>query len=188
MMNDDTKELNTVENQDETRPLTMPDNVEKTTPLHVADDTNAAQTEVLPTAADGGEETIPLEAVADKPIPSANDVPLYVTGNDSPQAEQSASGEPYPSPQSAGVQTQSSTASDSAAKRDVSTLTVVFGLMGVLIGALGLVFGVTFPDLLISRFTADPQVLVAIICAVVGVVLVAIAIVWAVMGTVKKKS
>ena len=39
----------------------------------------------------------------------------------------------------------------------------------------------------ITQFAADPQVLVAIVCAIVGVVLVAIAIVWAIMGTVKKK-
>ena len=71
--------------------------------------------------------------------------------------------------------------------RCTSAPTVVFGLLGVLIGALGLLFGVTFPDMLITQFAADPQVLVAIVCAIVGVVLVAIAIVWAIMGAVKKK-
>ena len=74
-----------------------------------------------------------------------------------------------------------------AKKSSISTLTVIFGLLGVLIGALGLFFGVTFPDMLITQFAADPQVLVAIVCAIVGVVLVAIAIVWAIMGAVNKK-
>ena len=36
--------------------------------------------------------------------------------------------------------------------------------------------------MLITQFAADPQVLVAIVCAIVGVVLVAIAIVWAIIG------
>lgn len=122
-MNDDTKELKTVEDQSETRPL----------------------------------------AVSDKPIPASDDVPLYVTDNDLPRTEQLAAEGSSPS-----AQPQSVANPDSAVKHGISTLTVIFGLLGVLVGALGLVFGVTFPDMPIAQFTADPQVLVAIICALGG--------------------
>lgn len=141
---------------------------------------------------DDHEKTIPLEAVADTSIPPASDIPLYAAGNASSGNEQTASGtspnaEFASSAQHVDAQSQSSTRMEPAKKSSISTLTVVFGLLGVLIGALGLFFGVTFPDMLITQFAADPQVLVAIVCAIVGVVLVAIAIVWAIMGAVKKK-
>ena len=122
----------------------------------------------------------------------ASDIPLYAAGNACSGNEQTASGtspnaEFASSAQHVDAQSQSSTRMEPAKKSSISTLTVVFGLLGVLIGALGLLFGVTFPDTLITQFAADPQVLVAIVCAIVGVVLVTIAIVWAIMGAVKKK-
>ena len=239
MMSDDTKELKTIEDQAKARPLSVSDDADETTVLHSPDNETAAETEVLPTAADAvetsalpvvddsidetrpmttaadgsattvipsaddnqesedivsddREKTIPLEVVADTSIPPASDIPLYAAGNVSSGNEQTASGtspnaEFASSAQPVDAQSQSSTRMEPAKKSSISTLTVVFGLLGVLIGALGLFFGVTFPDMLITQFAADPQVLVAIVCAIVGVVLVAIAIVWAIMGTVKKK-
>ena len=235
MMSDDTKELKTIEDQAKTRPLSVSDDADETKVLHSPDNETAAETEVLPTAADAvetsalpvvdetrpmttaadgsattvipaaddnqesedivsddHEKTIPLEAVADTSIPPANDIPLYAAGNACSGNEQTASGtspnaEFASSAQHVDAQSQSSTRMEPAKKSSISTLTVVFGLLGVLIGALGLLFGVTFPDMLITQFAADPQVLVAIVCAIVGVVLVTIAIVWAIMGAVKKK-
>lgn len=168
---------------DETRPMTTSDNDAATTVIPNDKEFGEDAAE-----ADGNEATIPLESVADTPIPSASDVPLYAAGEDSSQSGQAPTNAGTSSTaQPVGVQPQAAADLNPDRKRDISTPTVIFGLLGVLIGALGLIFGVTFPDMLVARFTADPQVLVAIICAIVGVVLVVVAIVWAVMGTVKKK-
>jgi hypothetical protein len=105
------------------------------------------------------------------PIPMADDVPLYESTVPRPMASQPSIGTPVPEP-----------------KKGVSTPTIIFGLLGVLIGVIGLAFGVVFPNSLIPAFASDPQVLVAITCAAVGVVLVIVAIVWAVLGAVRGKN
>ena len=68
-------------------------------------------------------------------------------------------------------------------KQSTSAPTVVFGLIGVI----ALVFGYISPDRMISLFSPNPQLLTAIICAVVGLILVIVAVVWAIVGAVKKR-
>ena len=72
-------------------------------------------------------------------------------------------------------------------KQSISAPTVVFGLLGVIIGVIALVFGCISPDRMISLFSPNPQLLTAIICAVVGLILVIVAVVWAIVGAVKKR-
>lgn len=72
-------------------------------------------------------------------------------------------------------------------KQSISAPTVVFGLLGVIIGVIALVFGYISPDRMISLFSPNPQLLTAIICAVVGLILVIVAVVWAIVGAVKKR-
>lgn len=72
-------------------------------------------------------------------------------------------------------------------KQSTSAPTVVFGLLGVIIGVIALVFGYISPDRMISLFSPNPQLLTAIICAVVGLILVIVAVVWAIVGAVKKR-
>ncbi|MBT1163397.1 hypothetical protein [Bifidobacterium felsineum] len=73
-------------------------------------------------------------------------------------------------------------------KRKASVPTIIFGTLGMVIGVIGLLFGWSFPGLLIESFYIDPRVLTAIICGGVGVVLVIVAIIWAVMGSRKKQT
>ena len=61
-----------------------------------------------------------------------------------------------------------------------SMATIVFGLLGVLLGAVMIALGVTFPASMLQWFDADPRVVVAIGFAGVGGVLVLVAIVWSV--------
>ena len=183
MMSDDTKELKTIEDQAKARPLSVSDDADETKVLHSPDNETAAETEVLPTAADAvetsalpvvddsidetrpmttaadgsattvipsaddnqesedivsddREKTIPLEVVADTSIPPASDIPLYAAGNVSSGNEQTASGtspnaEFASSAQPVDAQSQSSTRMEPAKKSSISTLTVVFGLLGV---------------------------------------------------------
>lgn len=96
-------------------------------------------------------------------IPPATDVPMY--------GEPSAGRKPV-APE---------------AKRGVSVLTIIFGVLGLIIGVTALAFGLVFPNTLIPTFAADPQLVVAIACGSIGVILVIVAIVWAVMGAAKQR-
>ncbi|KAB7789258.1 hypothetical protein [Bifidobacterium cebidarum] len=71
-------------------------------------------------------------------------------------------------------------------KRSASVPTIIFGVLGMVIGAVGLVCGWAFPGLLIESFYIDPRILTAIICGAVGVILVIVAIIWAVLGSKKQ--
>ncbi|MBT1170869.1 sodium/calcium exchanger protein [Bifidobacterium sp. SO4] len=96
-------------------------------------------------------------------IPPATDVPMY--------------GQPPVGRESAAPE----------AKRGVSVLTIIFGVLGLIIGLTALTFGLVFPNTLIPTFAADPQLVVAVACGSIGVILVIVAIVWAVMGAAKQR-
>lgn len=136
------------------------------------------------------------EAVADAvegdggPIPSADDVPMYAASSAQPSYEQSqTAGKPcQPGGSAKNVQNAKDVKSaKNIQKQSISALTVVFGLLGVIIGVIALVFGCISPDRMISLFSPNPQLLTAIICAVVGLILVIVAVVWAIVGAVKKR-
>ena len=124
------------------------------------------------------------------PIPSADDVPMYAASSAQPSYEQSqTAGKPR---QTEGIAKNVQNAKDvksakNIQKQSTSAPTVVFGLLGVIIGVIALVFGYISPDRMISLFSPNPQLLTAIICAVVGLILVIVAVVWAIVGAVKKR-
>ena len=137
-----------------------------------------------------------LEAVADAvegdggPIPSADDVPMYAASSARPPYGQSqTAGKPcQPGGSAKNVQNAKDVKSaKNIQKQSTSAPTVVFGLLGVIIGVIALVFGCISPDRMISLFSPNPQLLTAIICAVVGLILVIVAVVWAIVGAVKKR-
>ena len=72
-------------------------------------------------------------------------------------------------------------------KQSTSAPTVVFGLLGVIIRRDRAGFRVHISDRMISLFSPNPQLLTAIICAVVGLILVIVAVVWAIVGAVEEK-
>lgn len=176
--------------------------------LPTADDEQ--QTQVLPTdgQADGQPEadTIALQSVADmeesadaeklegtaaEKIPAASE-PAAKPDLNVPLTEAFAQPEPAQSEpaQSEPVQSepvQPKPQDTQAPKRGASIPTVIFGVLGMLIGVVGLAFGWAFPGLLIESFYIDPRVLIAVICGAMGVILVLVAIIWAVMGSAKKK-
>ena len=159
-------------------------------------DVDTQATTASPSPIEPSTDRIALEAVADAvegdggPIPSADDVPMYAASSAQPSYEQSqTAGKPCQSGGSAkNVQNAKDVKSaKNIQKQSISAPTVVFGLLGVIIGVIALVFGYISPDRMISLFSPNPQLLTAIICAVVGLILVIVAVVWAIVGAVKKR-
>lgn len=75
-----------------------------------------------------------------------------------------------------------------APKRGASIPTIVFGVLGILVGAVGLLFGWAFPGLIVQNMLiVDPRMLAAVVCGVVGVILVLVAVIWAIMGSRKQR-
>ena len=65
-------------------------------------------------------------------------------------------------------------------KTGPSKATIVFGALMLSLGVIALLLGLRFPSMVMfDQFQADPRVYVAVICGVVGVILVAVAVAWA---------
>lgn len=62
--------------------------------------------------------------------------------------------------------------------------TIVFGLVGILVGGIGLLFGLRFSFLATMFVAVDPQTLTAVFVGGVGVLLIVVAIVWGVVKAV----
>lgn len=176
----DTTVLPSAADDDETAVLPVTDNHADAS----VSDVDTQATTASPSPIEPTTDRIALETVADAvegdggPIPSADDVPMYAASSAQPSYEQS---------QTAGKPCQSGGSAKNIQKQSISAPTVVFGLLGVIIGVIALVFGYISPDRMISLFSPNPQLLTAIICAVVGLILVIVAVVWAIVGAVKKR-
>ena len=188
----DTTVLPSAADDDKTAVLPVPDD-HADAPVSDVDTqvTTASPSPIEPTT-----DRIALETVADAvegdggPIPSADDVPMYAASSAQPSYEQSqTAGKPcQPGGSAKNVQNAKDVKSaKNIQKQSTSAPTVVFGLLGVIIGVIALVFGYISPDRMISLFSPNPQLLTAIICAVVGLILVIVAVVWAIVGAVKKR-
>lgn len=188
----DTTVLPSAADDDETAVLPVPDNHADAS----VSDVDTQATAASPSPIEPTTDRIALETVADAvegdggPIPSADDVPMYAASSARPPYGQSqTAGKPR---QTEGVAKNVQNAKDAKdakniQKQSISAPTVVFGLLGVIIGVIALVFGCISPDRMISLFSPNPQLLTAIICAVVGLILVIVAVVWAIVGAVKKR-
>lgn len=188
----DTTVLPSAADDDETAVLPVPDDHADAS----VSDVDTQATTASPSPIEPTTDRIALETVADAvegdggPIPSADDVPMYAASSAQPPYGQSqTAGKPR---QTEGVAKNVQNAKDAKdakniQKQSISAPTVVFGLLGVIIGVIALVFGCISPDRMISLFSPNPQLLTAIICAVVGLILVIVAVVWAIVGAVKKR-
>lgn len=188
----DTTVLPSAADDDETAVLPVPDN-HADAPVS---DVDTQATAASPSPIEPTTDRIALETVADAvegdggPIPSADDVPMYAASSARPPYGQSqTAGKPcQPGGSSKNVQSAKNVQNaKDVQKQSTSAPTVVFGLLGVIIGVIALVFGYISPDRMISLFSPNPQLLTAIICAVVGLILVIVAVVWAIVGAVKKR-
>lgn len=188
----DTTVLPSAADDDETAVLPVPDNHADAS----VSDVDTQATTASPSPIEPTTDRIALETVADAvegdggPIPSADDVPMYAASSAQPPYEQSqTAGKPcQPGGNAKNVQNAKDVKSaKNIQKQSISAPTVVFGLLGVIIGVIALVFGYISPDRMISLFSPNPQLLTAIICAVVGLILVIVAVVWAIVGAVKKR-
>lgn len=188
----DTTVLPSAADDDETAVLPVPDDHADAS----VSDVDTQATTASPSPIEPTTDRIALETVADAvegdggPIPSADDVPMYAASSARPPYEQSqTAGKPCQPGGSAKNVQNAKDAKDAKniQKQSTSAPTVVFGLLGVIIGVIALVFGYISPDRMISLFSPNPQLLTAIICAVVGLILVIVAVVWAIVGAVKKR-
>lgn len=188
----DTTVLPSAADDDKTAVLPVPDDHADASVSDVDTQTTAAS----PSPIEPTTDRIALETVADAvegdggPIPSADDVPMYAASSAQPSYEQSqTAGKPcQPGGSAKNVQNAKDVKSaKNIQKQSISAPTVVFGLLGVIIGVIALVFGYISPDRMISLFSPNPQLLTAVICAVVGLILVIVAVVWAIVGAVKKR-
>lgn len=188
----DTTVLPSAADDDETAVLPVPDNHADAS----VSDVDTQATAASPSPIEPTTDRIALETVADAvegdggPIPSGDDVPMYAASSARPPYGQSqTAGKPcQPGGSAKNVQNAKDVQSaKNIQKQSTSAPTVVFGLLGVIIGVIALVFGYISPDRMISLFSPNPQFLTAIICAVVGLILVIVAVVWAIVGAVKKR-
>ena len=188
----DTTVLPSAADDDETAVLPVPDNHADAS----VSDVDTQATAASPSPIEPTTDRIALETVADAvegdggPIPSADDVPMYAASSARPPYGQSqTAGKPcQPGGSAKNVQNAKDVQNaKNIQKQSTSAPTVVFGLLGVIIGVIALVFGYISPDRMISLFSPNPQLLTAIICAVVGLILVIVAVVWAIVGAVKKR-
>lgn len=188
----DTTVLPSAADDDETAVLPVPDNHADAS----VSDVDTQATAASPSPIEPTTDRIALETVADAvegdggPIPSADDVPMYAASSARPPYGQSqTAGKPcQPEGNAKNVQNAKDVKSaKNIQKQSTSAPTVVFGLLGVIIGVIALVFGYISPDRMISLFSPNPQLLTAVICAVVGLILVIVAVVWAIVGAVKKR-
>lgn len=188
----DTTVLPSAADDDETAVLPVPDNHADAS----VSDVDTQATAASPSPIEPTTDRIALETVADAvegdggPIPSADDVPMYAASSARPPYGQSqTAGKPcQPGGSAKNVQNAKDVQNaKNIQKQSTSAPTVVFGLLGVIIGVIALVFGYISPDRMISLFSPNPQLLTAIIYAVVGLILVIVAVVWAIVGAVKKR-
>ncbi|WP_337647715.1 hypothetical protein [Bifidobacterium pullorum] len=139
-----------------------------------------APTQAMPQAepTQNGTADVPQPGQVPEPEPATmpQQVPLYSTA----PPTQTAAGGARTAPAYVQVPVEARHERPVIRKTGPSAATIVLGVLLVLIGAMVLAFGIGFPMTALPGLGADPRAIVAIVCGIVGGVLIVVAIIWAV--------
>ena len=132
--------------------------------------------QVEPTQPGTADAPQPGQVPEPEPATMPQQVPLYSTA---PPTQTAAGGAPT-APAYVQVPVEAHRERPVIRKTGPSAATIVLGVLLVLIGAMVLAFGIGFPMTALPGLGADPRAIMAIVCGIVGGVLIVVAIIWAV--------
>lgn len=155
---------------------TMPVDDAPTETMPVDSASTQAMPQVEPTQPGTADAPQPGQVPEPEPATMPQQVPLYSTA---PPSQTAAGGAPT-APAYVQVPVEAHRERPVIRKTGPSAATIVLGVLLVLIGAMVLAFGIGFPVTALPGLGADPRAIVAIVCGIVGGVLIVVAIIWAV--------
>lgn len=158
----------------ETREL--PETAAPTQAIPVDSASTQAIPQVEPTQPGTADAPQPGQVPEPEPATMPQQVPLYSTA---PPTQTAAGGAPT-APAYVQVPVEAHRERPVIRKTGPSAATIVLGVLLVLIGAMVLAFGIGFPMTALPGLGADPRAIMAIVCGIVGGVLIVVAIIWAV--------
>ena len=135
-----------------------------------------AMSQAEPTQNGTADAPQPGQVPEPEPATMPQQVPLYSTA---PPSQTAAGGAPT-APAYVQVPVEAHRERPVIRKTGPSAATIVLGVLLVLIGAMVLAFGIGFPMTALPGLGADPRAIMAIVCGIVGGVLIVVAIIWAV--------
>lgn len=165
---------------------TMPVDVAATEAMPVAPAPTQAMPQAEPTQNGTADAPQPGQVPEPEPATMPQQVPLYSTA---PPSQTAAGGAPT-APAYVQVPVEARHERPVIRKTGPSAATIVLGVLLVLVGAMVLAFGIGFPMTALPGLGADPRAIMAIVCGIVGGVLIVVAIIWAVariIGSVRHK-
>lgn len=154
----------------------MPVDVAATEAMPVAPAPTQAMPQAEPTQNGTADAPQPGQVPEPEPATMPQQVPLYSTA---PPSQTAAGGAPT-APAYVQVPVEAHRERPVIRKTGPSAATIVLGVLLVLIGAMVLAFGIGFPMTALPGLGADPRAIMAIVCGIVGGVLIVVAIIWAV--------
>ena len=155
---------------------TMPVDDAPTEAMPVAPASTQAMSQAEPTQPGTADAPQPGQVPEPEPATMPQQVPLYSTA---PPSQTTAGGVPT-APSYVQVPVEARHERPVIRKTGPSAATIVLGVLLVLIGAMVLAFGIGFPMTALPGLGADPRAIMAIVCGIVGGVLIVVAIIWAV--------
>ena len=154
----------------------MPVDSASTQAMPVDSASTQAIPQVEPTQPGTADAPQPGQVPEPEPATMPQQVPLYSTA---PPSQTAAGGAPT-APAYVQVPVETRHERPVIRKTGPSAATIVLGVLLVLIGAMVLAFGIGFPMTALPGLGADPRAIMAIVCGIVGGVLIVVAIIWAV--------
>lgn len=154
----------------------MPATDAPTEAMPVAPASTQTMPQAEPTQPGTADAPQPGQVPEPEPATMPQQVPLYSTA---PPTQTAAGGAPT-APAYVQVPVEAHRERPVIRKTGPSAATIVLGVLLVLIGAMVLAFGIGFPMTALPGLGADPRAIMAIVCGIVGGVLIVVAIIWAV--------
>ena len=154
----------------------IPVDVAATEAMPVDSASTQAIPQVEPTQPGTADAPQPGQVPEPEPATMPQQVPLYSTV---PPTQTAAGGAPT-APAYVQVPVEAHRERPVIRKTGPSAATIVLGVLLVLIGAMVLAFGIGFPMTALPGLGADLRAIMAIVCGIVGGVLIVVAIIWAV--------